>query len=485
MEPIFDLAIDIPAKGSREMLRSLHRQLRAAIVDGRLQPGLRLLPTRLLARRLGISRNTVLAAYEILLSEGYVVTRIGSGTYVAEELPIIRRSRSPARISPDDRRIAPFWRKHHLPPPLLPTPACRFDLRAGFPDLTRFPFDVWQRLSTKASRTLSKRKIVPEEPQGRSALREAIAKHVSFARAVACGSNDVVVTNGTRQALDLLARILVTPGKTQVAIEDPCLMPVRRAFAGAGARIAPVPVDHEGLVVSLLPRSARVIYVSPSHQFPLGCAMSARRRGALLDFARRRGAVIIEDDYDSEFRLDNKPLDALQTLDRDHTVFYVGTFSKSMFPALRLGYVVTPPWARDALVAAKRFADAHSPVIAQDALATFISEGHLARHIRKMRKVYSGRHAALVEALERYCSDRLRPIPASAGVHLAAEFIRPCETRDVVAAAAAADVSLASLESFAHRKRSPRGLVFGYGAIDLDDIEPAIRRLAGVMRTTM
>jgi GntR family transcriptional regulator / MocR family aminotransferase len=481
MEPIFDLAIDLPAKGSREILRSLHRQLRAAIVDRRLQPGLRLLPTRLLARRLGISRNTVIAAYELLLSEGYVVTSVGSGTYVTEELPVVRRSRSPVRISPDDKRIAAFWRKNRLPPPLLPTPPCRFDFRAGFPDLTRFPFDVWQRLSAKASRTLSRQRIAPEEPQGRPALREAIAKHVSFARAVACGSNDVVVTNGTRQALDLLARILVTPAKTQVAIEDPCLMPVRRAFAGAGARIASVPVDQEGLVVSLVPPNTRVIYVSPSHQFPLGCAMSARRRGQLLDFAHRRGAVIIEDDYDSEFRLDDKPLDALQTLDRDHTVFYVGTFSKSMFPALRLGYVVAPPWARDALIAAKRFTDAHSPVIAQDALAAFISEGHLARHIRKMRKVYRGRHVALLEALERHCNDRLRPIPASAGVHLAAEFVGPCKTQDVVAAAAEADVRLESLERFAHRKRSPRGLLFGYGAIDLDDIEPAIRRLAEVM----
>jgi GntR family transcriptional regulator / MocR family aminotransferase len=481
MEPIFDLAIDLPAKGSREVLRSLHRQLRAAIVDGRLQPGLRLLPTRLLARRLGISRNTVLAAYDLLLSEGYVVTRVGSGTYVAEVLPVVRGRRRAARISPDDQRIAPFWRKHRLPPPLLPTPSHRFDFRAGFPDLTRFPFDVWQRLSTKASRALSKQRIIPEEPQGRSALREAIAKHVSFARAVACGPNDVVVTNGTRQSLDLLARILVRPAKTQVAIEDPCLMPVRRTFAGAGARIAAVPVDDEGLVVSLLPPNTRVIYVSPSHQFPLGCAMSARRRGVLLDFARRHRAIIIEDDYDSEFRLDDKPLDALQTLDRDHTVFYLGTFSKSMFPALRLGYVVTPPWARDALIAAKRFSDAHSPVIAQDALAAFISDGHLARHIRKMGKIYSGRHAVLIEALKRHCSDRLQPIPASAGVHLAAEFIGPCRTQDVVAAVAEAGVRLESLERFAYRKRSPRGLIFGYGAIDLDDIEPAIRRLAGVI----
>jgi GntR family transcriptional regulator / MocR family aminotransferase len=481
MEPIFDLAIHLPAKGSREMLRSLHRQLRAAIIEGRLQPSLRLLPTRLLAGRLGISRNTVSAAYELLLSEGYVVTKIGSGTYVADVVPLLAGRRGVARSLPDDPRIAPFWRKHRLPPPLLPMPPSRFDFRAGFPDLTRFPFDVWQRLSTKASRTLSKQRIVPEEPQGRSALREAIARHVSFARAVACGSNDVVVTNGTREALDLLARILVTPTKTQVAIEDPCLMPVRRAFAGAGARIVSVPVDQEGLVVSLLPPSTRIICVSPSHQFPLGCAMSARRRGELLDFACRRSAVIIEDDYDSEFRLDDRPLDALQTLDRDHTVFYVGTFSKSMFSALRLGYVVAPPWARDALVAAKRFSDAHSPVIAQDALAAFISEGHLARHIRKMRKVYSGRYAALVEALRRHCSDRLRPIPASAGVHLAAEFIGPHGTGNAVAAAAEAGVRIDSLESFSHRKWSPRGLVFGYGAIDLDDIEPAIRRLASVV----
>ncbi|WP_329955905.1 PLP-dependent aminotransferase family protein [Cupriavidus necator] len=222
-------------------------------------------------------------------------------------------------------------------------------------------------------------------------LREAIASHVSFARAVACGADDVVVTSGAQQAFDLIARVLVTPGKTVVAVEDPGYPPLRHAFAAAGARLVPVPVDDEGMQVDQLPAGARVICVTPSHQFPLGATLSLARRRALLAFARRHGAVVVEDDYDGEFRHGGRPLDALQTLDQDQLVWYVGTFSRSLFPGLRLGYAVVPPWARDAVVAAGQYTDWHSALLAQDTLAAFMAEGHLARHIRKMRAAYTGR----------------------------------------------------------------------------------------------
>jgi GntR family transcriptional regulator / MocR family aminotransferase len=477
MEPLFEIALTLPGRGSRDLLRSLHRQLRGAIADGRLQSGLQLPATRVLARRLGISRNTVIAAYDLLLSEGYLLGRRGSGSYVADVRPALVRPRAPGRRSEPDRRIAARWRHGFDPGEPALARAWRYDFRSGVPDLRRFPFGVWQRLSTRAGRALAKERVHREEAQGRRALREAIARHVSFARAVACHANDIVVTSGTRQSLDLLARILVEPGETEVAVEDPVFTPVRRAFEAAGAHLRSIPVDGEGLIVERLRPSMRIVCVSPSHQFPLGVAMSARRRVALLDFAQTFGAVIIEDDYDSEFRLAGRPLDALQTLDRCESVFYVGTFSKSLFPAVRLGFVVVPPWAREALIRAKQVADGHCPVLPQDALAAFIAEGHLARHLRKMRKVYAERHQVLAGALERHCAHALRTIPSVAGVHLATQLTTTIAARTVVERAAAAGIRLEALDRYAHRKSAPKGLLFGYGTIEADVIEPAILKL--------
>lgn len=482
MEPIFELAIALPPTGSRGLLRALHTQLRAAILDGRLRPGLRLPPTRRFAVRLGVSRNTAIAAYDALLSEGYLVSRTGDGTYVADVRPRPAPAKAPSVNAVSDNRIAPLWRTSKAPIPSFSVPQCRFDFRTGFPDTTGFPFDIWQRLAGRASRALSRQSAAESEPEGRPALRQAIAHHVSFARAVACTSDDIVVTSGTRQGLDLIARILVAPGRTDVAVEDPCFPPVRAAFAASGARIRAVPVDGEGLVVSQLPNTARVICVSPSHQHPLGVAMSARRRTQVLDFAQAHNAAIIEDDYDSEFRIDGRPLDALKTLDRNQSVFYVGTFSKSMFPALRMGFVVVPPWARPALVAAKRIVDGFGPVLVQDTLAAFISEGHLGRHIRRMRKIYDERHDVLLTALNKYCTRWLSPIPAMAGVHLTAELTGHASESTIASRAAEAGIGLETLGQFSHRKSVRTGLMFGYGLIRAEDIAPAIRTLSRVLR---
>jgi GntR family transcriptional regulator / MocR family aminotransferase len=481
MEPILEFELCLPPKPSRVLLRALHRQLRDAILDGRLRPGLRLPPTRTLAGSLGISRNTVIAAYDLLLSEGYIAGRRGAGTFVADLHPILARPTPPSGTPGMDRRIVPYWRGYKQARIVQTDATWRYDFQIGFPDVTHFPFDIWQRLATRAARALSKHKLTEVDAEGRPALREAIAKHVSFARAVSCQPDDIVVVSGTRNALDLLARILVTPGETDVAVEDPVFTPVRDAFAAAGARLLAIPVDREGLIVEQIPASARVVFVSPSHQFPLGVTMSARRRKALLDFAQSVGAVVIEDDYDGEFRLDGRPLEALQTLDRAQSVFYVGTFSKSLFPGLRLGFVAAPAWARPALVAAKHVTDGYGPVLSQDALASFIAEGHLARHVRKMRKVYGERQLVLRQALQEHCAGRLRPIPASAGVHMAAELIGRGSGSDIAAAASARGIRISSLDRYGHRDGAPTGLAFGYGLIDTNDIEPAIRSLARVM----
>jgi GntR family transcriptional regulator/MocR family aminotransferase len=482
MEPLFELGISLPPRGSRDRLRGLHRELKAAILNGRLQPELRLPATRALASALGVSRNTVVAAYDLLLSEGYLVARPGSGTYVAN----VRRPPPGSRTQTNDRaaerRLNAFWRARPTALPPAPGGSSPFDFRLGLPDKAAFPFHIWRRLSARALRGLSKAPAAYAEPEGRQDLRAAIAKHISFARAVSCRADDIVVTGGAQQAFDLLARILVTAGRTMVAVEDPGYPPLRAAFAAAGAGIVGIPVDGEGLMVDRLPPRTRVVCVTPSHQFPLGTAMSARRRAALLDFAQARDAVIVEDDYDGEFRFGGRPLDALQTLDHAESVFYVGTFSKSLFPALRLGFVVAPPWARRALIAAKQSSDWHGPVLAQDTLAAFIAEGHLARHVRKMRRVYGERRALLLQALDRYFGDRLEPIPADTGLHLAARLRAPLRADALAARAADSGIRIQSLDRYATRKPVPNGLAFGFGMIGADRIDEAIRRLARAVR---
>lgn len=484
MEPLFELPIDLPQRGSRTLLRTLHAQLRGAIVDGRLQPGVRLPPTRELATAYGVSRNTAVATYDLLLSEGYVEARQGDGTYVTEV-----RSRAPGPTSAvktasgADRRLAPFWRDSPQWDDGPSRKGLRYDFQLGAPDKSLVPFDVWRRLSARALRTLAKQPLVDPEPRGRQKLREAIAQHVSFTRAVACHADDITVTSGAQQAFDLLARILVTPGKTTVAVEDPGYPLMRAAFAAAGAHIVPVPVDDEGLVVAKLPKDARVIYVTPSHQFPLGMAMSLKRRAALLEFAGARGAVVIEDDYDAEFRFGGRPLDALQTLDDAGCVFYVGTFSKSLFPALRLGYVVAPPWALNALAAAKQVTVGHGAVLSQDTLTAFIAEGHLARHVRKVRRVYAARRQALLDRFDNELGDWLEAVPSHAGLHLTALMKGKLDPDLVAQRAWDAGIGIYPLRRYYLGRVTRRGLIFGYGAINERTIAEGLKRLNQLLRT--
>jgi GntR family transcriptional regulator / MocR family aminotransferase len=479
VENAFDLSIDLPASGSRRVGRELHRQLRAAILGGRLQSGLRLPSTRDLATTLGVSRNTVVTAYDLLLSEGYVRTAGRGGTQVARFLTTKTRD-EPASSRPDTR-LNTVWR---TPFRLIPTgmpDACRYDFTVGLPDAASFPFEVWRRFSARALRKASKTRAEYGDPQGRVALREAIAGHISFARAIACAPNDVVVTAGAQQAFDLLARILVTPGKTTVAVEEPGYPPLRNALDAAGAKIVSVPIDDEGLQVDRVPPTAKIVCVTPSHQFPLGVHLSLARRTTLLEFARARGAVIIEDDYDGEFRYAGKPLDALKTLDRGACVFYVGTFSKSLFPDLRLGFVIAPPWARPALVGVKQVSDWNAPGSAQDALAAFIAEGHLARHVRKMRKLYGERREVLQRSLQRFCGGSLRVVGIGAGLHLAAYLDPSIRASALIDEAREIGFALDPIQRFAAVDRRADGIVFGYGAIDSKRIGEAVRKLAALL----
>lgn len=485
MEPLFELPVRIPPRHSRDRVRALHAQLRAAILQGRLKPGLKLPATRALAAACGVSRNTVIAAYDLLLSEGYLVARRGSGTFVADTLPRFRERgalRGAGTVS--DPRLNPYWRQREpLPPdhPLLRV-APRLDFHPGVPDTARFPFDVWRRLTARALRAASRRPPSYDDAYGRPELREAIAKHVSFARAVACSASDVIVTAGAQQAFDLLARVLVVPGRTVVAVENPGYPPLRAAFAASGAKIVPVPVDEEGLVVERVPDEASIVYVTPSHQYPLGVVMSARRRAALLELAQKRRAIVIEDDYDAEFRFGDRPLDALQTLDRSSSVFYVGTFSKSLFPGIRLGFVVAPEWARRALGAAKQCTDWHCCALTQDTLAAFIEEGHLARHVRRMRNVYAARRAALTDGLRQHFGAWLEPVPSAAGLHLCALADASVDIDAFVERARERGVGVYSLRRYYFGPTGRSGLLFGYGTLSEGDIAEALAILRRIPR---
>jgi GntR family transcriptional regulator/MocR family aminotransferase len=344
-----------------------------------------------------------------------------------------------------------------------------------------FPYDIWRRLSNRALRSLSKFEV-SHDPQGLPALREAIAKHVSVSRAVGCRPEDVLVTSGAQQAFDLLARVLATGRRTTVAVENPSYPPMRAAFEAAGAKLIPVPVDTDGMLIDRLPPQARVVCVTPSHQFPLGSAMSMTRRMALLEFARENNTVVIEDDYDCEFRFDGRPLDALQTIDRHESVFYVGTFSKSMFPQIRLGFIVAPPWALEALVAAKQDSDLLSPFLVQHSLAAFIAEGHLARHIRKMRSVYAQRRRRLLDGLQRDFARWLCLIPSFAGLHVAALLRHSEDAEEVVKRAQEQGVGVSSVGRYCVGRPDSQGLIFGYGAIREQAIADGLSELRRVWR---
>jgi GntR family transcriptional regulator/MocR family aminotransferase len=374
-----------------------------------------------------------------------------------------------------------FWQDSRESPPARKG---LVDFRPAMVDSRLFPLDVFRRVSAKQLRGLERKPASYKSPQGNQGhyhLRKAIIKHIAITRAVACQAEDILVTSGAQQAFDLLARALVTPHETKVALEDPGYPPMRVAFAAAGAKIAAVGIDEEGLIIEQLPPDVRVICVTPSHQFPLGVTMSLRRRQALIEFARARGAIIIEDDYDGEFRYEGSPLPALRTAQAADVVFYVGTFSKCMLSALRLGFIVAPGWAMRTLTAAKNCLDWHCPTPIQSAVAGFIAEGHLTRHVRKMRDIYKQRRQLLLQSVKDKLSPWLNPIPSFYGMHIAALAHPGADLEAVAHALLQQQVKIHTLSRYFLGPQTQVGLVFGYGTVDLSEI----RRGVSVLRKAL
>ncbi|MFT3700105.1 MAG: PLP-dependent aminotransferase family protein [Kofleriaceae bacterium] len=463
-----DLHINLSKRG--HLGDEIYRQLRAQIIDGRLPAGTRLPSSRELAERLEVSRNIVIAAFDRLVAEGFAEGRVGAGTYIAEVAARISR-RAPNRQALVAR--AP-WRV--LTVDARPTVEAQYDFRLGSPDPTLFPWDAWRSLVARQLHAKRHRHFA--DSAGDPALRAAIARHIGASRSVVAGAEDIVITNGAQQALDLVARVLSEPGMT-VAIEEPGYPDARIIFELAGAKVVGVPVDREGLDVTKLPPETRLVYVTPSHQFPLGVAMSLPRRTALLAWAEQHRAAIVEDDYDSEFRFDGRPLEPLQSLDRAGRVLYIGTFSKVLQPTLRIGFIVAPASVAPALVTAKRITDSYGPPELQRALAELIDDGAFARHLRKLIRVYRERRDTLVGLIEKHLP--LDLWPAQAGLHVAGHFRdRKVDMVKLQRDALAANVAVHTFAPY-YQGKPKSGLAFGYGVIDVKKMPEAIRRLAHLL----
>ena len=465
------------------LYRQLYAALRRSILEGGLGPGTRLPSTRVIAFELGISRNTVVLAFDQLMAEGYLTGAPRSGTRVAAALPLPGRTRPTgttrpsAGLSSRGRSLAGLRARTSAKGGTEPRP-----FRAGVPALDEFPRELWARLTARRWRRPPM--LGYGEIAGYGPLREAIAEYVRAGRGARCSPDQIIVVSGSQQGIDLAARLLLDPGDV-VWMEEPGYAGARIALSAAGATLVPVTVDAEGLVVErgrmVAPR-ARMAYVSPSHQYPLGVTMSAPRRLDLLRWATEAGSWVLEDDYDSEFRYDARPLGCLQGMDDGGRVVYIGTFSKTMVPALRLGYLIVPEPLVDAFMAARAAADRHSPTLEQAVLADFVAEGHFARHVRRMRRLYAERQQVLVAAVREELRDRVEIAPSPAGMHLVA-WLRPGEDdQQVSASALQAGVEASPLSWYAESRLERGGLVLGWAAYPPDQIRRAVAMLATVLR---
>ncbi|NOT48565.1 MAG: PLP-dependent aminotransferase family protein [Acidobacteria bacterium] len=489
----FDACISLdPTDDAVPLYKQIYNSIRDAILDGALESGTRLPASRALAEQLGISRMTVVNAYDQLLGEGYLEGKHGSGTYVASHLPEeflrvqVRKSSAVKTVSRSRRlafsdygkKLARYSERiahHHSASIVVP-------FQHSLVAAEEFPFDLWAKINQKHLRFSSRRLGGYGDAAGFGPLRKAIAHHLRSSRGVRCEDEQVIVTAGTQQAVFLIANLLLARDD-KVWLEDPCHLGTSDVMATVEAKVSHVPVDDEGFNIEKAKRDrrpARMVYVTPSRQFPLGMTMSLQRRLSLLEWANDNEAWVIEDDYDSEFRYSGRPLPALQGLDRADRVLYVGTFSKTVFPGLRIGCLVVPPDLIDVFIAARALNDLHAPITDQMVLADFIVEGHFEHHVRRMRTLYRGRQAVLVDQAAKHLGGFLDVGPSDAGMHLTGWLPKGVDDREVSTRVAEHGLRAAPVSRYTNRKLERGGLLLGYTAFNEKQINAAVRKLAKI-----
>lgn len=485
MDAIEILGLQLTRGGPIPLQRQLYDAVRDGVLSGTLGPGLALPSSRNLARTLGIGRNTVIAAYEQLLSEGFLESRVGAGTRVAAFAGnslegITYRQQRPARaslaaLSARGRRLA-------ATPRTVPELAGSAFV-TGLPALDLFPSALWSRILARHQRIAAPADLGYAQPAGHCDLRAALARYLRESRGVVCEPEQIIVVCGAQGALDLAARMLLDAGDA-AWIEEPGYLGARGALLAAGARLVPVPVGPDGLDAAdgeRLQRAARLAYVTPSFQFPLGVTMSLERRLRLIEWAARSGAWILEDDYDSEYRYTGRPLSAMQGLDGAGRVVYLGTFSKTMFPALRIGYLVVPHGLQLAFATAIRHTGHSAPLPVQAALAEFIEQGHYAAHVRRMRGVYASRHARFVKLAGRVLDGLTTLAPPAGGMQMPAWLRAGSDDRRIARSAGERGLSVSPMAGYYLGPPGPPGLYLGYAGIPDHEVEPALRTLAQVI----
>jgi GntR family transcriptional regulator/MocR family aminotransferase len=482
----FGLALP-PRKSATPAYRWLYASLRSEILEGRLPSGARLPATRDLARQYQLSRGTIVNAFELLKSEGYLRSTIGSGTYVSKILPdsLLQVTRTPAPKPSTQHakktRVSDYARRVRLFSSFEIRPSRAF--RANVPALDLFPTTLWAQVSSRRLRCASLHLLLGCDAVGYPPLRSAVADYLTASRGVKCAPEQIVIVSGVQEALDLTARLLLNSGD-RVCMENPGYVGARMVFEAIGAKISAIPLDDEGMQLrrqSL--RGARLIYVTPGHQFPLGTTMSLPRRLALLEWAAKSGSLIFEDDYDSEYRYSGPPIPALQGFDRHGLVIFAGSFSKVLFPSLRLGYLVVPPNLMNRFEAALSLTTRHAPVLEQAILCDFITEGHFGRHLRRMREVYAERFSVLLQSACENLAGLLEISGIEAGLQTVGWLRQGINAKSATRAAAANKVEVFPLNNYTQGKPSREGLQLGFAAVTPRDIRRGVQDLAKALET--
>lgn len=484
-----DFAINIDTNIDIALHRQLYKELQQAILTGRLKPRDKLPSTRTLAKLLGLSRTTITQCYEDLISEGYLETTLGSGTFVCENLPEkLLKAKPLAQLNTtneliDNQTNLSSYSQRLAKIPLLPLSSeIKVSFKAWSPDLKEFPLKEWGKILSRFCRSEKKNLLgYSTNSLGYWPLRQAIADYLTRSRAVRCSAEQIAIVGGSQQALDFITRIFINPGDG-VAIEDPGYLGAKQAFFSYGAKLYPIAIDNNGIVVDKLKeidsKLLKLVYVTPSHQFPTGATLSLPRRLELLAWAKSENIIIIEDDYDSEYRYSGRPIPALQGLNLNNNVIYVGTFSKVLFPALRIGYLVIPYSLTSLFAQIKYLTDRLCPMIDQYVLTEFINTGALERHIRRMRTIYNARRETMVTALIKYFGDSIEIVGENAGMHLMVRLTSNLSEQEITKKLSSKAIELISAQNYYLQPNRENEFILGYSTLDEKAIKEGIHKLA-------